>query len=604
MINAIELTSINRERKYLNNNGHVLTHLYNLNKINIFVGENNSGKSRLLRLLINNADSLIYDSAMNANESYDIKESIYSLNTYIKNVSYKKYEKNLTFSSNSGISIANYYANFVETMNDNIKEFKACSDYYRIKNATDILKQAIIEFNNSNNINYNNYKKVYIPVLRGVENFNIYFNDQKYDDIIDTISMNKNQRNAIDYYKNNSKHIYKNKVSQVYKIDENKIFTGENIYDDIANKLLGKNEDRTLIKEFQDFISKNFYDSKIFEIIPQSSTKVVSVKIEDIEHELYNLGEGIKQIIVILYTIFINKDKECLFFIEEPEINLHPGFQRKLIEILQSDIFNKHQYFITTHSNHLIDSCLDYDCISLYKFINNKDDTFKVVNTTKKDVEVLNLLGVNNSSVFMSNCTIWVEGISDKILIKKYLDVYLGYDNKYKEDIDYSFVEYGGNNITHWSFDDSNDIDKINAGGITNRAFIIVDNDNGKNSERKTELRKIFIEDNFYELKVREIENTISKRVLDRTLSGKDNPIIKDYTDYQKRKVYMGDFIDSHYNYKKKWSNKDKNGKGTGTINNKLEFSKLIAKNILSKDDLSKDAIELCEKIISFINNK
>ena len=65
----------------------------------------------------------------------------------------------------------------------------------------------------------------------------------------------------------------------------------------------------------------------------------------------------------------------------------------------------------------------------------------------------------------------------------------------------------------------------------------------------------------------------------------------------------MGDFIDKHYNCKKKWSNKDKGGKGTGTINNKLEFSKLIANNIKSKDDLSSEAIELCRKIEEFIKS-
>ena len=145
------------------------------------------------------------------------------------------------------------------------------------------------------------------------------------------------------------------------------------------------------------------------------------------DRALHDLGDGIKQLITILYKIYENKDKESIFFIEEPEINLHPGYQRKLIEILQSSIFDKHQYFITTHSNHLIDSCFDFNDISIYKFINvNKsNNTFKVINTSPNDVDMLQLLGVNNSSVFMSNCTIWVEGISDKILISKYLQVFL-----------------------------------------------------------------------------------------------------------------------------------------------------------------------------------
>ena len=67
--------------------------------------------------------------------------------------------------------------------------------------------------------------------------------------------------------------------------------------------------------------------------------------------------------------------------------------------------------------------------------MDKRNNTFKVINTTAKDIEILDLLGVNNSSVFLSNCTIWVEGISDKILISKYLNVYMSQkNNKYKED--------------------------------------------------------------------------------------------------------------------------------------------------------------------------
>lgn len=32
-----------------------------------------------------------------------------------------------------------------------------------------------------------------------------------------------------------------------------------------------------------------------------------------------------------------------------------------------------------------------------------------------RDISILNEIDARNSSVFMSNCTIWVEGISDKI---------------------------------------------------------------------------------------------------------------------------------------------------------------------------------------------
>lgn len=167
------------------------------------------------------------------------------------------------------------------------------------------------------------------------------------------------------------------------------------------------------------------------------------------------MGDGIKQLITILYIIFTKRNSEAIFFIEEPEINLHPGYQRQFLQLIQNNkYFSKHQFFITTHSNHFIDNCINYDNISIYKFnnIEKKNNFFKVTNTTNNDIEILDILGVYNFYVFVSNCTIWVEGISDKILISKYLDIYIKNKGElsYKEDINYSFIEYDGNNIDHW----------------------------------------------------------------------------------------------------------------------------------------------------------
>ena len=67
--------------------------------------------------------------------------------------------------------------------------------------------------------------------------------------------------------------------------------------------------------------------------------------------------------------------------------------------------------------------------------------------------------------------------------------------------------------------------------------------------------------------------------------------------EYTNKEVYMGRFIDEHYELKRKYLQKN----GSGTISKKLEFSKNIVKNIESYDDLTKQAQNLCKKIIKFI---
>ena len=339
------------------------------------------------------------------------------------------------------------------------------------------------------------------------------------------------QHKDFDNYLDTAKTIYKNKISSVYKIKQELLFTGEELYDEITDILLGDENEREKFHKFEKFISDMFYESKGFQINPSKKKNCLLVKIgNDKEYEIHNMGEGIKQLITILYPIYMKKDSDGIFFIEEPEINLHPGFQRKLMEILIEN-FPKHNYFITTHSNHIIDITNFSDDVSLYKFKKN-NEKITIEEMDKSYITALAELGVNSSASFLSNCTIWVEGISDRIYLKKYIEMCFknsNIENKYKEGIHYSFVEYGGGNIVHWNFDENNDdTNQMNVKYLNHNVFLIVDNDGTslkknkdgsiqKKEERKRKLNEI-LGDNFYELKSREIENLIKLEVLEETL--------------------------------------------------------------------------------------
>src|ERR1041384_4416314 len=87
---------------------------------------------------------------------------------------------------------------------------------------------------------------------------------------------------------------------------------------------------------------------------------------------------------------------------------------------------------------------------------NEKQAEFEIENVSSGDTSCLELLGVRNSSVFLSNFTIWVEGITDRRYPAHYLKLHVdhlrGTDTSvkdFREDLHYSFVEYGGANITH-----------------------------------------------------------------------------------------------------------------------------------------------------------
>lgn len=266
------------------------------------------------------------------------------------------------------------------------------------------------------------------------------------------------------------------------------------------------------------------------------------------------------------------------------------------------------------------------DKISIYSFkkevqdnIPNQTATFKVRNITNPDFNLLNELGVRNSSVFLANCTIWVEGITDRFYIRKYLKLYqedLRKQNPkaklYQEDLHFSFIEYGGNNITHWSFlDDSiegEDYSNIKVEAISGNIFLIADNDgaddDGSNKTAKAERFKqleAVLGDRFYPLKAREIENLIIPDVLVKALIKLDKiNKIKDWSvfdnvkheDYQNEKI--GEFIDDTTGISRF---KDK----SGTIKQKTEFAIASTEEMSSMEDLSQEAKQLTKRIYKFI---
>lgn len=564
-----------------------------LSKTNIFIGENNSGKSRFLRYLFQN-DFWCIDSKGVDNLFLSLKKSL-------RNIDFFKDE---------------------DCLSKLIFLYEECKNGHTYYSDT---FEKFFRYLEKSSYKYSSKNKYYFPTIRGVKDYktildgklrsfsNSVTSIQNKDSInhyISLLNLEEEGLGSFDIYREITLHEYFSKHNL-------NILTGGTLYGQIKSMLLGKEADRTLISEFQLFLRNNFFiEYDTVQLIPNEKEKVVYVKIGDDERPIYDWGDGTQQLIIILFSLFIHKDdKETLFFIEEPEIYLHPGMLRKFIEVINSDIFLNHQYFITTHSNIILDTSADSDInMSIFKFMKNKNDDanssrFIVEQCNNGDVSLLNALGVRNSSVFLANCSIWVEGITDRLYLKHYLNLYfkkLGKSNPYRENIDYTFIEYGGGNIVHFNFDNQDSKDAINAKYINNRIFLIVDNDNTKENtakyKRKKHLKEI-LGDNFYELKVTEMENLLPQIAIEGVLI-KQNPEheIEIKQKFSKERNYkcerLGNYLD---NKLFRGINIKKYSAESGTIKNKLAFCKSTIEFITDYDMLTDEAKELVEKIIAFI---
>lgn len=90
-----------------------------------------------------------------------------------------------------------------------------------------------------------------------------------------------------------------------------------------------------------------FDDLRIIEMLKGLELKI---KKDGEEFSDNNLSEGETQYIIFNTIIEVFKDKECIFLLDEPDSFLHPIWQDKLIEAIQSKKNSKNQILLSSHN--------------------------------------------------------------------------------------------------------------------------------------------------------------------------------------------------------------------------------------------------------------
>ena len=245
---------------------------------------------------------------------------------------------------------------------------------------------------------------------------------------------------------------------------------------------------------------------------------------------LSKCGSGLKTILLILINLYLlpyklNKHrKKRVYAFEEVENNLHPALQRRLFQYLYDFAMREDiRIFLTTHSHVAINTYYGKPGVSLYHV--TKNDGVSSVAKIENDETMMNILDdldVKASDLFQANGIIWVEGPSDRIYIKRWLEVF-GKDD-INEGIDYQFAYYGGRLLAHYT---SNEKEAKMDGLInvlkTNRHVAIVIDSDRKKKGGRINYTKIRIRDEFKAINSfcwitagKEIENYISADAVNR----------------------------------------------------------------------------------------
>lgn len=476
-----------------------------LSKFNLLIGPNNSGKSRFLRAIFSSPLDKISlglgSELRNLLENLGDSFEALSATPYVSNIRLHDLINAYNGECLKLPVLTSQIASCIKVINDLSNPNMSIQGgnlgaYHLIRQSVipnppiDALKK-LQEYSNR----LSDIRRYYIPILRGMRPLggeDLFLN-----------------RTIKDYFPK----IAKEKLNVV---------TGFDLYELLVSNLLGQPEQRVRIREYEKILGDEFFGGAEVTLIPEHRKDTVAVKIgNDDQFPIYNLGDGLQQVIIITSAAFLQREYS-IFFIEEPEACLHPGLLRKLAQFLLNH--TNHQYIATTHSNHLLDLAETNDDVLISRVSKVSSDngiSFKIRECTR-DRQLLNDLGVLASSIYLANSTIWVEGITDRLYLSEFMKKYLSeiedvnlYSkySSYIENFHYAFVEYQGGTLGHWGFDDQDTAARLSASSVCSSAFLIADGDIANKGDR-AEVLKAELSERFLILSCKEIENLLPTEVI------------------------------------------------------------------------------------------
>lgn len=410
---------------------------------------------------------------------------------------------------------------------------------------------------------------------------------------------------------------YKNKITK-------RILAERNIFPESENESMdvdGNGNGITTI--ISNFINKSQYDeslvrekllNKLNEIMGEDATftEIVTqqVKIGEInkweiflrEEEkgrisLSDSGSGLKTILMVLaYTILIpniekKKLKEYIFMFEELENNLHPSLQRRLLKYIEDLTMEGCIFFLTTHSNVMLDTFQNNENVNALHVIKNPDKTVNIINATDgiQKNDILNDLGIKASDILQSNGVIWVEGPSDRIYINKWIDLWS--NGKIKEGKHYQCVFYGGRLLSNVTLTEKEKNDLINLLNVNRNSIILIDSDKkNKQASINTTKKRIEEEANKNNIlcwitKGREIENYVPEKLVKEIIGIPDSK--ETFGQYQNIEEFL---------------NSVQEGLGNKFLKDKIGYAKTFTDNVHLNDykeslDLNIRMTEVVKKI-------
>lgn len=463
--------------------------------INLLIGQNNSGKSNLIRAL-----ALIFDSSVKKQLSID---DIYN------NISLEKLKQHspkisigvqLTQSDNENlmgdelVTVSNWLTSLQEPYQAMVQyefflpeseEARYLEDVINASNVSDvwqIIKAKFIRHYINKTWVGNPENQVSIDA-ESLNKFDFQFLDAIRDVERDMFSgRNTLLKNVIDFFMD---YDIKSDKELTEEQQTEKIKSRRESFEIVSKELIEKLQERLKsgnkeILSYSNDIGASFdnstpdFEGKISESELYSVLQLIVKQNTGMNIPISNNGLGYNNLIfmsLLLAKMQVDSNGKYLgsnakvfpvLAIEEPEAHLHPTMQFQFMKFLKKNIKEKKvkQVFITSHSTHITSSTSLDDIICFYKengktgisypgkvFYNiNEHQNSECKEDSKKYVQ--RFLDATKSNMLFAEKVIFVEGIAEQLLIP----IFAEYLNKPLEENHISVINIGGRYFEHFLY--------------------------------------------------------------------------------------------------------------------------------------------------------
>jgi putative ATP-dependent endonuclease of the OLD family len=346
---------------------------------------------------------------------------------------------------------------------------------------------------------------------------------------------------------------------------------------------LGKHSLRKIFDSIQQLVRTLLGERNLDISVPATEDDILVAMHGNQPLPLANFGTGVHHLVILCAALAIHSG--YVVTIEEPEVHLHPALQRHFLRFISRDTQNT--YFITTHSSVFLDAVPD---VTLYHVrFDGETSSIHQVAAPPAAREILSDMGYKASDLLQANGVIWVEGPSDRVYLNRWLKLV---DSDLVEGIHYSIAFYGGKLLAHLSCEDNAVADLVQVLRINQNILVMMDRDGDRETKTlnasKTRIQEELGEEFCWVTSGREVENYLSRDLLNRFLQGKrPGTSVERWTKNQK----LGPTL--------RIAAKSAGGRGLDYDGDKVGFARDFAK-LMTADELN--VLDLRERLAQVIS--